>query len=167
MTPVLTYSEVGATTGEELPAGYHHLERARTIGAGREDFLRAAELLASWEMHRRAGIVVSRETPKAAVSVEARLSLGTGPLKIGAPCRVVYVIDDEREKGFAYGTLPGHPESGEERFSMVWGTEDVVEMHIRAFSRPATWWARLGGPVARRVQLGITRKYLRALDQRR
>ena len=33
-----------------------------------------------------------------------------------APCRVVYVIDEPDIRGFAYGTLPGHPESGEERF---------------------------------------------------
>ena len=88
-------------------------------------------------------------------------------LRIGAPCRVVYVVDGQREKGFAYGTLPGHPESGEERFAVLWREDDVVEIRIRAFSRPATWWARLGGPVARRVQLGITQRYLRALDQRR
>ena len=166
MTSVLTYSEVGATTGEELPAGYHHLSRTQTIGTGREVFLRAAEMLEDRDMHRRAGIRVSRETPSAATGVEVQLSIGTGPLTICAPCRVVYVIDDQREKGFAYGTLPGHPESGEERFSVVWREDDVVEMHIRAFSRPATWWSRLGGPVARRVQLGITRKYLRAVDQR-
>lgn len=167
MTTTFTYPDAGATAAADLPGGYHHLFRTRTIGSGREDFVRAAEQLAGWEMHRRAGIVVSLETPRAAVGVEVRLGLGVGPLKISAPCRVVYVIDDEREKGFAYGTLPGHPESGEERFSVVWRDDDDVEMHIRAFSRQATWWSRLGGPVARRFQLSITRKYLRALDRRR
>ena len=167
MTTEFTYPDVGASAAADLPGGFHHLARTRTIGSGREDFVRAAEQLAGWEVHRRAGIVVSRETPKAAVGVEARLSLGVGPLRIGAPCRIVYEVDEQREKGFAYGTLPGHPESGEERFAVLWREDDVVEMRIRAFSRPATWWARLGGPVARRVQLGITQRYLRALDQRR
>ena len=32
------------------------------------------------------------------------------------PCRVVYVVDEPDRRGFAYGTLPGHPESGEELF---------------------------------------------------
>ncbi|SIP67631.1 hypothetical protein BN9982_740001 [Mycobacterium tuberculosis] len=32
-----------------------------------------------------------------------------------APCRVVYVIDEPDVRGFGYGTLPGHPVSGEER----------------------------------------------------
>lgn len=166
MTIEFTYPDVGASAAADLP-GYHHVARARTIGAGREDFVRASDRLAGWEMHRRAGIRVSPDTPRAAEGAEVRLSLGAGPLTIGAPCRVVYVIDDERERGFAYGTLPGHPESGEERFSVVWHEDDVVEMRIRAFSRPATWWSRLGGPVARGVQLGITQRYLRALDQRR
>jgi uncharacterized protein (UPF0548 family) len=31
------------------------------------------------------------------------------------PCRVVYVVDEPRRAGFAYGTLPGHPEIGGER----------------------------------------------------
>ena len=37
-----------------------------------------------------------------------------GPVR--APCRVVYVVDEPDRRGFAYGTLPGHAESGEERF---------------------------------------------------
>ena len=167
MTTKFTYPDVGASAALDLPDGYHHLERTRPVGAGRGDFVRASEQLADWDMHRRAGIRVSRKTPRAAVGVEVRLGLGAGPVKLGAPCRVVYIIDGERERGFAYGTLPGHPESGEERFSIVWREDDTVEVRIRAFSRPATWWSRLGGPVARRVQLGITQRYLRALDQRR
>jgi uncharacterized protein (UPF0548 family) len=35
-----------------------------------------------------------------------------GPIRV--PCRVVYVLDEPERRGFAYGTLPGHPESGEE-----------------------------------------------------
>jgi uncharacterized protein (UPF0548 family) len=35
-----------------------------------------------------------------------------------APCRVIYTITEPRRKGFAYGTLPGHPESGEEAFTI-------------------------------------------------
>jgi uncharacterized protein (UPF0548 family) len=31
-------------------------------------------------------------------------------------CRIVYVIQEDRRFGYAYGTLPEHAESGEERF---------------------------------------------------
>lgn len=66
-------------------------------------------------------------------------------------------------RGFAYGTLPGHPECGEERFCVEWRDDDTVALNIVAFSRPATWWARAGAPVARLVQRRITDRYLRAL----
>jgi uncharacterized protein DUF1990 len=44
--------------------------------------------------------------------------LGLGPASIRIPCRVAYVIREPLLRGFAYGTLPGHPEAGEERFAL-------------------------------------------------
>ncbi|WP_414711001.1 DUF1990 family protein, partial [Pseudonocardia sp.] len=41
-------------------------------------------------------------------------------------------------------------------------TQNQVWAVVRAFSRPATWYSRLGAPVARRVQNRVTRDYLRA-----
>jgi uncharacterized protein (UPF0548 family) len=49
-------------------------------------------------------------------------------------CRVVYVLDDIRpvhRVGFAYGTLPGHAERGEERFSIEWHSDDTVFISYR------------------------------------
>ena len=68
--------------------------------------------------------------------------------------------------GFAYGTLPGHPERGEELFAVSLGDDDHVRLEVRAFSRPATWWVRLGAPVGRRVQDRITDRYVAALSPR-
>lgn len=46
--------------------------------------------------------------------------------------------------GFAYGTLPGHVESGEERFQIEWHrSDDSVWYDILAFSRPNHPLARL------------------------
>jgi uncharacterized protein (UPF0548 family) len=36
-----------------------------------------------------------------------------------APCRVIYVVDQADQFGFAYGTLPGHPETGEVAFMVA------------------------------------------------
>jgi uncharacterized protein (UPF0548 family) len=72
-------------------------------------------------------------------------------------------VDEPRRVGFAYGTLPGHPESGEEAFVIEHVQDDDVVLHITAFSRPATWYARLGGPAARAAQDLITRRYASAL----
>ena len=94
------------------------------------------------------------------------LRLGIGPLSILAPCRVLWVIDEPDRAGFAYGTLPGHPESGIEQFTVTRTDTGVVRFHLDAVSKPATWYARLGAPVSRLVQEVVTRRYLRALSTR-
>lgn len=91
------------------------------------------------------------------------LGLGAGSVRI--PCRVAYVIDEPTLRGFAYGTLPGHPESGEERFVLEQHPDGTITLKITAFSRPASRLAVLGGPFTRMVQQGMTSRYLRALDR--
>ena len=55
--------------------------------------------------------------------------------------------------GFAYGTLPGHVESGEERFLIEWDLEtDVVHFDILAFSRLRHFLVRLNRRRARAMQ---------------
>lgn len=111
----LTYGEVGGTRGD-LPTGYQHLRRSRKVGVGVDCFRDASSTLLEWEMHRRAGVSVRASSESVTEGAVAVLRLGWGPLGVNAPVRVVYVIDEEHRKGFAYGTLPGHPESGEEAF---------------------------------------------------
>ena len=93
----------------------------------------------------------------------ANLVIAAGPLHVSAPVRVVYVVDLPRRKGFAYGTLPGHPESGEEAWMLDLADDGSVWMTIRAFSRPATrlWWCVY--PALRVMQELTTRRYERAL----
>jgi uncharacterized protein (UPF0548 family) len=93
------------------------------------------------------------------------MRLGIGALALRIPCRVIYVVDEPDRRGFAYGTLPGHPESGEERFLLQRLPEGRLEFAIRAFSQPATVLARAGGPVARGVQVAMTKRYLAAVDR--
>lgn len=77
-----------------------------------------------------------------------------------APCRVVYVTNEADRFGLAYGTLPGHPERGEEAFHVVKDDDGNVTLEIVAFSQPASATARLGGPLSRLVQTRTTRRYL-------
>ena len=88
---------------------------------------------------------------------------GPGPLRIGAPCRVVYVVDEPGRRGFAYGTLPGHPERGEEAFLIRQHDDGTVIFTITAFSTPATPLAKAAGPIGRAIQRSISTRYLRAL----
>jgi uncharacterized protein (UPF0548 family) len=155
----LTYSEMGATAGP-LPSGYHHVLKSAVIGHGRQRFEDAAEAGMRWGMLRGAGIKVTATTEVAAVGSDVIVQLGP----VQAPCRVVYVVDATDRRGFAYGTLPGHAESGEELFLVRYdpATDDVYA-EVTAFSRHATWWSRLGSPITALVQRAVTDRYLRAL----
>lgn len=93
----------------------------------------------------------------------AWLGIRVWPFRFRFPARVVYVVDEPNRRGFAYGTLPGHAECGEEAFLAERGDDGSVSVVIRAFSRPANlgWW--LLGPALRIAQAVFTARYLRAL----
>ena len=152
---------VGATAAGQLPAGYGHLHTERQIGTGQQRFEQAADAVMRWGMQRGAGLRVQASSDVAEVSTIVVVRM-MGLLR--APCRVVYVIDEPDLRGFAYGTLPGHPESGEERFVVRRDpTTSAVFAEVSAFSRPATWWSKAGGPLVRMAQRVIARRYLRAV----
>jgi uncharacterized protein (UPF0548 family) len=159
MTQPLTYPEVGATRGV-LPDGYHHIGASARIGDGRKRFEEAADAVLHWGMQRGAGLRIQASSEVAVVDAVVLIRLGF----LRTPCRVVYVIDDADRRGFGYGTLPGHPESGEESFSVRYDPgSDAVYAEVRAFSRPATWWSAAGRPVTALAQRVITGRYLRAV----
>jgi uncharacterized protein (UPF0548 family) len=162
MLPV-TYSEVGATAGE-LPAGCHHVRAERVIGHGREEFERAADEPFAGAVQRRAGATVRLSEVPLREGTHVQMRLRLGPLAFSIPCVVVWAERTTVSCGFAYGTLAGHPERGEERFvDRLMPSGEVIFM-IVAFSAPARWFTRLGGPIARLVQSRMTDRYLRALD---
>jgi uncharacterized protein (UPF0548 family) len=162
-TAPFTYEEVGATAfGRQT--GYGWLERSEPLV--RRDFEGAVTDLFTWRLHERAGLRVQASEVPLGQDTVVLMHLGLGPASIPIPCRVAYVVDEPMRRGFAYGTLPGHPESGEERFVLEQRSDGSIRMTITAFSRPATRLARLGGPITRRVQQSMTTRYLRALDRR-
>lgn len=95
----------------------------------------------------------------------AVLRLGWGALSFREPVRVVAVIDEPRRRGFAYGTLAGHPLRGEELFLVEHRDDDSVWLTIRSISRPAgpVWWALY--PVLRLFQAIFTSRYEHALTR--
>jgi uncharacterized protein (UPF0548 family) len=154
-----TYSELGATAGPP-PKGYHHLHASAVIGHGRDRYEQAADAVMRWGMLRGAGLRVEATTEVAAVGSE--VIVGIGPVR--APCRVVYVVDEPDRRGFAYGTLPGHAEIGEELFAVRFDpTAGAVIAEVTAFSRHGTWWSRLAGPFTTGMQRLISTRYLKAL----
>ncbi|MFB7718814.1 DUF1990 family protein [Nocardia sp. NPDC056100] len=161
-----TYPDVGATRGE-FPSGYSHFVRRRVIGAGRSAFDEAAGRVLAYQMQRGAGVFDSASTVTAEPGTELTVRLSWGPVRITAPCRVVYVVDEVNRQGFAYGTLPGHPLIGEEVFTVEFDPADgSVYGVVAAFSRRGAWYARVGGPIVRIIQRRYVDRYISAVSSR-
>jgi uncharacterized protein (UPF0548 family) len=161
----LTYSEVGATKGRVLPADYRHDRCSVSIGRGEDVFRRGQTAIRRWEAQRGAGAAVRPSDPPLVVGGDLVVALRSGPVYVLAPCRIVYVTDEPDRFGFAYGTLPGHPEQGEEAFHIDRSADGEVTFDVVAFSRPADVLGRIGSPVARIVQKRVTRSYLEGVRQ--
>ena len=66
------------------------------------------------------------------VAISAALPVG----HVEITCRVVAVVDEPDRFGFAYGTLPVHPEQGEESFVVVRADAGGARFDVQAVSRP-------------------------------
>jgi uncharacterized protein (UPF0548 family) len=156
----VTYSPVGATGSAHLPDGYAHTRQSVAVGNGVADFERSVEALRGWRAHHYAGAVLSPPRPGIVTGATVLAVIRVLLVFAAVPCRIVYVTDEDRRFGFAYGTLPGHPERGEEAFHVRLAEDGVVTFEIVAFSRPASLLARMGHPVNRLIQGRVTRRYL-------
>ncbi len=151
-----TYDDVGATREQgACPPGFRPMHVRTRLGEGEPVFRRAAEAVLTWEMHREMGVGIEAGAERAAPGVDVTVTLA-GLIK--APCRVVWALEEPRRAGWAYGTLPGHPESGEEAFVVDRTGDGTVWLTVHAFSRPAKWYAKAGGPAARAFQHAYARR---------
>ncbi|HEX8914122.1 MAG TPA: DUF1990 domain-containing protein [Humisphaera sp.] len=165
----LSYAAVGATANVP-PAGYVVDHTRAWVGAGAAAFEAGKAALARWDHFRLGWVEAVPDGGGIRVGgVVAVVARTFGAWWLNA-CRIVYLVDEEhgpvRRWGFAYGTLPGHAETGEERFLIEWdrGTGDVW-YDVLAFSRPRHLLARLGYPVARRFQKRFARDSVAAVTR--
>ncbi len=156
-----SYPDVGTSDGP-APSGYRIIERSATVGHGKAAFDRLAKGIVHWQVHRDAGIAVLASAPVAAPGVEVALAMKTAGVALVMTCRVIYVIDEPRRRGFAYGTLPGHPEVGEETFIAEISEGEVVTFTVGGFSRPGTLLTAMVSPIASMLADRAIHRYLRA-----
>jgi uncharacterized protein (UPF0548 family) len=161
----LTYDEAGATRPAdgvwEIPGGWRHHEQTVLVGRGEDVWDRAAAILMSWGVKTRSGFsVVPTEV---LLGGEPELIARVGPVRIREPVRVVAVVDEPDRRGFAYGTLPGHPVSGEEAFVLYRDRDNAVRFTLRSITRSAPGPWRLAFPVLLLAQRFYRRRYRRAL----
>ena len=161
----LNYPEICATR-ESLPGGYNIDRNSIKLGDGRVTYERAVDAIRGLRMWDFAWVQLCwPTTPIESGSVLATLTWQWGVWYLNA-CRIVYLIDEEtssRRFGFAYGTIEGHVEHGEERFTVEWREDDSVWYEIVAFSRPAHWLMILGYPLLRRLQKRFAADSLQAI----
>src|SRR5262249_38834277 len=155
-----SYPEVGASR-DGAPAGYDLDHNRALLGHGPEAFEAACAALRNWEMFPPGWTrILPAGAPVEPGQAVAMLGRVFGVWWLNA-CRIVYVIDElapARRFGFAYGTLPGHVEAGEERFAVELHPDGGVWYDLRAFSRPRyCWMTRLGYPLTRRMQKRFAR----------
>ncbi len=158
----LSYEPVGLCAVSTVPSGFRLDRWSRRIGIGDDAFERAVDALMGWKVHEGAGLAVAASGPASIGMVVAMAA----PLPAGwvdVVCRVVDVVDLPQRKGFAYGTLPTHPEQGEESFTVAMAADGTVTLEIVAVSRPRQILARLCPPVARRLQVAATNRYFEAI----
>lgn len=157
-----TYSECGATAAIP-PLGYVVDHTRMQLGSGDETFRRAQACLRRWRQFDLGWLrAFPDDTPIHKDAVVAVVARTLGVWSINA-ARIVYVIDEPRRFGFAYGTLPGHVERGEERFLVERADDDGVWYDILAFSQPRHLLTKLGYPLVRRLQKQFGRDSVAAM----
>ncbi|RZS79378.1 uncharacterized protein (UPF0548 family) [Motilibacter rhizosphaerae] len=161
-----TYDEVGATCPAEpewraRPRGYRSFERTVVVGHGEHLWRSASAALLAWEVKTCSGFEVH---PAGRVRTGQRLELlaRIGPLRLREPVFIAAVVDEPDRRGFAYGTLDGHPVAGEEAF-VLHREGDEVWLTLRSLTRPPRGRWRLAFPAVLVAQRVYRRRYARAL----
>lgn len=163
-----SYAEVGGTRSQP-PSGYIIDHNRKRLGEGIDGFERAVAAIKNWKQFDLGWVsAVPKNAPIEMGSVVAIMTKHFGFWSLNA-CRIVYLINDEhpvKRFGFAYGTLTGHVETGEERFTIEWHpASNEVWYDILAFSRPQNVFVKLGFPIARMLQKRFARDSLAAMGR--
>jgi uncharacterized protein (UPF0548 family) len=157
-----TYAETGATVAS--PPRSYVVDRTRIcLGAGEQVFRRAKSALEGWKQFDLGWLkAFPGNTPICSGEVVAVVARTFRLWSLNA-ARIVYVVDEARRFGFAYGTLPGHVEQGEERFLVERTEDDAVWYDIVAMSRPRHLFTKIGYPLVRRLQKRFGRESAAAM----
>jgi uncharacterized protein (UPF0548 family) len=159
------YAEVGATKQDRLPRRFRDLYLETTAGTGTDAFTHLADRLMGWRIHADSGLDIAASRDRAEPGAVLMATYRIVGIPVRSRCRVLYVIDEQHCRGFCYGTLPGHPLRGEERFVVEHRDDDTVVLSVRSFSLPARLLPLLGMPVTQRMQDKINHHYLEAARQ--
>lgn len=165
-TKNVTYNDIGLTL-EKLPADYNHLRAERFVGSGAKAMDSGRDAIRTWTAQAQLGLILEPNVPAFAEGTVMVFALPLRPSSMWATgaCRIVRMVDESRRFGFVYGTLPHHPECGEEAFLVHHRDDDRVVFTITAFSRPRALPMRAAGPIGRLIQRRAAETYLDGYEQ--
>jgi uncharacterized protein (UPF0548 family) len=163
-----SYGFVGCTRDQPQPRRGWNIDRHRMLlGNGQEVFRTARRAIENWQMFpREVATLCWPQPPREGLDVAVLYWAAPVRLWLLLAARVVYCLSETIERdsrtierfGFAYGTLPDHPERGEERFLVEWDhRDDTVWYDLLAVSQPRHWLARLGYSYTRYEQARFRR----------
>lgn len=156
----LTYGPIGRTFDAEPEEADLHMERV--VGSGAADFAAAVACYRALGSQRSvAGVWPGDATAELGATI--LIGLRFGPVTVLAVDRIVAVIDEPGRWAFAYGTLPGHAEVGEEAFIVEHRPDDSVVAKVVAIAHVALPGARFLQPLLVRIQRRFARRYLDAV----
>jgi uncharacterized protein (UPF0548 family) len=162
-----SYPEVGASR-DGAPPGYPVNQHRGRLGEGLEAYALAVRAIRHWKMYGTGWTMLCwPHAPISEGTVIGVLGRHLGFRSLNA-CRIVYTTEEEgpslKRYGFAVGTLPGHVERGEERFTVEWhAADDSVYYDLFAFSLPVHPLARAAPPLARMIQRRFARDSLQSM----
>lgn len=159
----LSYEEVGKSL-DVLPPGYNHDRYVEVIGNGKQDFDLAIKGFECWVCQSNSGLLVPTLDLALEVGTTIYFGLKMGPIVLGFPDRIVYRKVADTRYDYAYGTVQGHPETGEELFRLDLRDNGDVVFTIICFSRVVAPLAKLAYPISRFLQKRISRKYIESLE---
>ncbi|MGL4421807.1 MAG: DUF1990 family protein [Gemmataceae bacterium] len=163
----LSYPHEGCTQHDIPPPGYDTNDTRITLGHGNEVFQAARAALLELAFFPRDWVQVDAPRgglrPEGIILIVARVFHLVSTVNA---CRIVWSADEPTLCGFAYGTLPGHIERGEELFLLtIDPINGIVQFRILAYSQPRHILARLFYPFARFFQRKFARDAARAMTR--
>ncbi len=123
-----SYRELGCTRGI-APAGWYCDRYRALLGVGAKAFSDACRALSAWTMFDLGWVEAHPDAADIATGTNVAVLIRAAGVWWLNGARIVYVHDstiDDRQFGFAYGTLSDHAECGEERFWIVRDRDDQV-----------------------------------------
>lgn len=158
----VTYDHVASTLDPDADPTGSRYQRQVTVGTGAAAFSAARTALRTWRPQRSLGASIAPDGVAPDLGETVVLGLGLGPLRLAVPNRIVAVVDETNRYGYAYGTLPGHPEQGEELFLLEIEDDATATFTIRVDAQPAADLRHLSS-VIRPLQRLALRRYLAAV----